>query len=238
MYCFIAYPHCWGDNAVGQSSVPNITHSEYLDSVKTNGRNLILKQKSPELIEDEEISFTRKVKGDDAEEFTESISKMQFRQISVGTGVSCGITLIGNHLRCWGRLDIKQYPRYAMGPFRVVSAADMGVCVITAELEEGQEHIEEVEVDIDALGIVDKKTLIKRKVEESKKRKIDRTPFRPHCWGTIHGSLFYDPNKFEAWDTITLGNGFHCGVSMDSELYCGGNFPQGFEAFHEHFLVA
>ena len=31
-------------------------------------------------------------------------AKVQFRQLSVSDGISCGISLIGSHIRCWGTL--------------------------------------------------------------------------------------------------------------------------------------
>lgn len=255
---YAAYPHCWGNDDTGQVTPPVITHTEYQESLKTNGNNLLLKQRTAgeELIEDEEISFSRKAKraagggpAEDinADDFVEAISKMQFRQISVGDGVSCGITLIGNHLRCWGRADGRTYPRYVMGPFRQVAAGDMGLCVVAGEVEEGMEHPTVTEERLRAMeeeewarqAVTDKKALIKRQVARRQAREINRKPDTLTCWGGIHGSIEFDPNRFEAWDTITLGSGIFCGVSMDSELHCSGiRYNSDFGEMHNHFLVA
>jgi hypothetical protein len=58
------------------------------------------------------------------------VDKLQFRQISVGEGQSCGITLLGTHLMCWG--DKSHKPFQVAGPFRQVSVGRLGVCAISA----------------------------------------------------------------------------------------------------------
>ena len=69
-------------------------------------------------------------------------TQVQFRQLSVSDGISCGISLIGSHLRCWGTRIEEQnrkkraletpnhIPMYVQGPFRQVKMCFIFICNI------------------------------------------------------------------------------------------------------------
>lgn len=131
----------------------------------------------------------------------QNTSTVQFRQISVSDGVSCGITLLGAHIRCWGRESSvgSRWPSIARGPFRQVSVGHLGVCAITASEDDlsSEESILQVKVD-DA----------------------NHSPDSLECWGTVKSFLKKD--TFASWDQVKVGSVSACGVSMNSELECAG----------------
>lgn len=187
-----AYPHCWGSN-IAETTAPTITQTEYQESVKTNGRNLAIKQRfsdNEEEEEDEEVAILRQQMivetGDD---FIEVISKVQFRQISVSDGITCGIMLIGSHLRCWGRdkLTITTLlPRFVLGPFRQVSVGSNSVCVISAvpTPEEVEAHLAEVsEVENERNNAVMSQSGRKKMAHVA----VLREPDHLTCWGDSMG---------------------------------------------------
>ena len=132
-------------------------------------------------------------------------SFVQFRQISVGESLSCGISLLGGHLYCWGSPEFFHYnrdiPRQKKGPFRQVSVGSLGVCAILADPSEltGVDSSAEIEVD------------------------ENHSPDRLLCWGTAKNLI--DQSRFDAWDQISVGTSYICGVSMESEVECGGYIP-------------
>jgi hypothetical protein len=119
---------------------PTITYSQYLAAAKGPGVDMaVLAQVgagSPGK-DDEEEDFEASAGGKRAtsvsETGDETISKIQFRQVSVGEGQSCGITLLGGHMHCWGGNPKK--PLRSNGPYRQVSVGRRGVCAITASSE-------------------------------------------------------------------------------------------------------
>jgi len=146
--------------------------------------------------EDEELEFTaegqaRKRSGD--------TEVLQFKQISVGEQFSCGITLEGSHIQCWGNKKFRggEVAHFQPGPFRQVSVGSMGICGIYAESininndkEEGQ-------------------------VQQNENNKGDTLL----CWGSKDINI---ANIDEKWDQIKVSSTAFCGVTMNSELHCYG----------------
>lgn len=84
---------------------PTITYSQYIAAVNDPGVDIAVLQNMPNKAtkaalsseEEEDFESDGATKGGLSDEAAadESVSKMQFRQISVGEGTSCGITLLG-----------------------------------------------------------------------------------------------------------------------------------------------
>ncbi len=187
----LGYPHCWG-NIV---EYPMITWKEFKESVDNFGWS------------EEEI-----VPGDDdyadddntspiVSDDDKRLSKIQFRQISATREMTCGITLIGAHLRCWGYKMLHRRGRWPLsvkGPYRQVSAGVFGVCAIVGSEEDldGEENF----LKVASPG--------------------DRSPDSLECWGMARD--YFNTTRYTAWDQVSVGSLFACGVSMDSQLYCDG----------------
>lgn len=139
-------------------------------------------------------------------------SYLQFRQIAVSESISCGITLIGSHLICWGNArnfyntDI---PRQVRGPFRQVSVGASGVCAIRGEKSEDSEQDNDANQD------------------------SENAPDTLHCWG--YAKHLINSKYFSAWDQVSVGCTYICGVSMDSEVECGSFHPMN---DHRDIIIA
>eukprot|EP01032_Pedospumella_encystans_P025078 gene25078-28350_t len=100
-----AYPHCWGEMpTLKQIHPPNITHSQYLIAASGPGVDMSILQNVHSRAkrgDDEDFESDANAKTTDSAASDEQVAKIQYRQISVGDGVSCGITLLGAHLQCW-----------------------------------------------------------------------------------------------------------------------------------------
>ncbi len=182
---------------------PKITYAEYLESKKNSGW-IVRPDTEDEYADEDESASSNDLKN-------LQTSSVQFRQISVGFGYNCGITLLGAHLQCWGDAPIiwvQKIPKKVQGPFRQVSVGGMGVCVIKADPNEMTPTSTEDEEGESQVGTVTPK---------------EHKPDSLECWGPGKGHL--NLNRFEAWDQISLGSNFICGVSMDSEVECGGLRP-------------
>ncbi len=153
------------------------------------------------------------------------VSLVQFRQISVNEEMSCGITLLGANVLCWGpSLHFRRgtMPRQVKGPFRQLSVGDHGFCAITADYEEifgGESQDGEGETQTDA--------------GDGEER---REPDQLVCYGMV--AMTVDPKRFEAWDQISLDSQV-CGVSMESELECWSHtlLPQH-KTVHRDIVIA
>lgn len=178
-----AFPHCFGYEDYKAIITPTM-------EVSMSSSGEIEEQED----EDEEADISGSASSSGQNTKVESIEKMKFRQISVGEHYSCGITLDGNHLRCWGEnnLKLKKYPRYVEGPFKQVSLGNNGICVLTAAAET-------VTVETESNFI----------------------PHALRCWGMV--TLFIPLPDEREWDQISVGHSVICGVTMDSEVHCWGN---------------
>ena len=135
------------------------------------------------------------------------LERLQFKQVSVGEGVSCGLTLAqagavpqtdsagapyaDGDLVCWGNRQghIKMAP-HTRGPFKQVSVGPLGVCVIFAD---------------------DAPTAA--------------PPVQPHglqCWGFVNNFINVTEAAAFAWDQVAVGSLSLCAVTMISELQCWG----------------
>jgi hypothetical protein len=146
------------------------------------------------------------------------VNLVQFRQISVNEEMSCGLTLIGAHILCWGgSMHFRRgtMPRHVKGPFRQLSVGNHGFCAITADPEEEGEEGEG---------------------ESSSTGETQVVADQLQCWGSVRASI--DPKRFEAWDQIKV-DPIICGVSMESELECWGSpfFPP-YNTMHREIVIA
>jgi hypothetical protein len=212
-----AYPHCW--SAVGdmkETIPPTYTYSQYLAASRGPGVDpgLLLQSPRRDRAGDEEEDFDPAASGTvtapGIDRADEGVSKIQFRQISVGDGQSCGITLLGAHLQCWGGRGKK--PLMAVGPFRQVSVGGSGVCAITAAAEdqsEGQEG----------------------------GREADRLVCWGFAEQMVHYSG--DSAAHYQWDQVSVGASSVCAVTLDSEMRCwGGGIPPEYRDHPAKFIVA
>lgn len=128
--------------ASAETLPPAISYRQYLAAVSGPGVDMSILQRTLEMEdalrrrdneeeEDFEASWDEKDAISGSEE-DQRMAKIQFRQISVGEGTSCGITLLGAHLQCWGGKRPVQSP----GPYRQVSVGRRGVCAITAAVDD------------------------------------------------------------------------------------------------------
>jgi hypothetical protein len=61
-------------------------------------------------------------------------SHVEFKQISVGDGVACGIQFVDSKLRCWGNIKKHKLPGPVVdGSFRQVSVGVGGICAIHSD---------------------------------------------------------------------------------------------------------
>eukprot|EP01038_Epipyxis_sp_PR26KG_P014147 gene14147-18985_t len=205
-----AFPHCWGSGAaVGELNVPLMTITKK-DGVVTTDY-----PESQEVVDEEiEENETSEDAANPSMEEVPVTMKIQFRQLSVSNGHSCGITLEGSHLRCWGldhypKSKRAMYPKYSQGPYRQVSSGGMGVCVITSET------VSMIRDD----------------------KNMTYPPDSVACWGNVINMV--SQSSFESWDQISIGSSNVCGVSLDSELDCWGTtLPGEFKDHPKKFLIA
>lgn len=195
MLC-VGYPDCFSAEETSHRNIPTLTYKEFLDSKQNAG--LVVKENPDDIYEDEE----EEVGG--ASNRDSEVGLVQFRQISVSSHFSCGITLLGANILCWGSMPhirSMQIPRQIKGPFKQVSAGECGVCGITADPRE----IFAEDVDLN----------VKDNSSEA------ASPDQLMCWGNI--AFLMKPERFEAWDQIAVGSFGACGVSMESEVDCFGS---------------
>lgn len=114
------YPVCWAEHIDSVVNAPTITYQEYQLSLERDG--WIVKEEADPYDEEDEQPLIPET------------GLIQFRQLSAADGITCGITLLGSHVICWGakRVFRKGFPRAAQGPFRQISAGTLGVCAISS----------------------------------------------------------------------------------------------------------
>ena len=200
---------------------PNITHSQYLIAVSGPGVDMSILQNVHSKVkggDDEDFESDANAKTTDSAASDEQVAKIQYRQISVGDGVSCGITLLGAHLQCWGGQT--KNPVQSPGPYRQVSVGGKGICAITASADE---------VDANSSDTANPTTTPAAATHHRKRAKNERVRTREgdklHCWGAADSMVFYsgdhDAETYQ-WDQVNVGAWAVCAVSMDSELRCWG----------------
>ena len=196
----------------------------------------IFEEDNEDLRDDAQDTDSETTTGANGEQTTPMLhekSLVQFRQISVGRSLSCGITLFGGHVLCWGHpRNLKFILSQAIGPYRQLSVGDLGVCAITGDPEEfgmTSEQSEEEYDDEDEGEVANKN---KRNQKNSHSTAALLPPDSLVCWGSAKG--YIDANAFESWDQVTVGSTQVCGVSMDSELLCSGHTVPP----HEKIVIA
>lgn len=208
------YPHCWGRSPISpEVNVPLITYQDFLKS----------KSNHEWLIKSDEDEFADENYLHDRQEAIKNEMKepIQYRQISVAKGISCGITLLGSHILCWGapKFFKSGYPKEVNGPFRQLSVSTSGICALTAEPS--------------AIYNEDQKDSTLPASSSSIQREADQIL----CWGTIKQVIDRFPHS--AYDQIKVGNTYICAVSMDSELQCWGyGLPSSLDRYHEKIIIA
>ena len=141
------------------------------------------------------------------------LERLQFKQISVGEGISCGVTLAGaggaagagtavevdasgvpysdGDLVCWGnRKGHMNMAPHTKGPYKQVSVGPLGVCALQSA---------------DAPNLSAKS--------------------RPHamsCWGFVTNFINATEASSFSWDQVAVGSLSACAVTMVSELQCWG----------------
>lgn len=135
---------------------------------------------------------------------------VQFRQLSVGEQVVCGVMLHNNHIKCWGHHRYKRnsLPTDIEGPFRQVTAGNSGICAIYDDADVG---LTDISVDGEAEPIADLSSTLK-------------------CWGT---AAVHTSNKIEGkkYDQVRIGNTGICAITENHRVECYGLYddymPEG-----------
>jgi hypothetical protein len=170
---------------------------------------------------------------DEVEEDASDTVNVQFKQISVGSEFSCGITF-ADDLQCWGRkLHYGGISHKVQGPFKQISVGGAGVCALyggasidteyskSAKEEDTEDDYSDEELE---MGDESSRKLTKTKTaEESKSNKSKSNSYV--CWGPKAEALTLErlPAQ-EEWDQISVHIHSICAVSMNSELQCVGQY--------------
>jgi len=182
--------HCFGD-----------------DTVDTPMKIITEKQNDPE-----EYDFY----GEELQDQTlvdEENEPVQFRQLSVGEQVVCGVTLHNNHIKCWGHHRYKRnsLPTDIEGPFRQVTVGVSGICAIYDDV--GME-MSDINIDGEAETVVDLSSTLK-------------------CWGIAEA---HTKNQIQGkkYDQVRIGNTGICAITEDYSVECYGLYreymPEGLVA--------
>lgn len=206
---------------------PNITYSQYLVATSGPGVDMSILQNINKKTkgDDEDFESDASAKSADSAGGDEQVAKIQFRQISVGEGVSCGITLLGAHLQCWG--GHTKTPVQSPGPYRQVSVGRKGICAITASAEDTDANPSDTSAGTatTATPATPATTTGHARRRATKERVRTREGDKLHCWGTADALVHYsgdrDAETYQ-WDQVNVGAWAVCAVSMDSELRCWG----------------
>ncbi len=193
----LGVPHCWGSHP-GQHAANGFMRPPRHSAVSADG------SVSEEEEEEEEDGYDDE--GDDL-----SSDHMQFKQISVGAEFSCGISLEGSNLQCWGRSQ--RHPHFASasqnnlhirGPFKQISVGGAGVCGIYGDTSAVED-------------VLDSKGNVQPKPRSNSLQ----------CWGSlahsaVSGGVAADYINRTEWDQVKVHLYSLCAVTMQSELKCYG----------------
>eukprot|EP01031_Cornospumella_fuschlensis_P034164 gene34164-41355_t len=248
----MGYPHCWG-GMIGrelhgrgrpENEPPLVTREEFEASRQQHG--WIVKEEDG--YEDEEEPGS-----------AQDVSKVQFRQVSVADSISCGVSLLGSHIYCWGASSLLKQgvPRQLRGPFRQVSVGNLGMCAITADHHESEKFIGEDEAQAKKVKNENEdkaQDLYEDEVEKDEgpkaadsvatnKQTSSSSPAAAHAADEVvcfsHIKNLFDAKRFEAWDQVTLGPQGACGVSVYSDLVCfGPHYPKEMHRLIQDIIVA
>ena len=89
----------------------------------------------------EELPDSSVVDSEELEDFENNpfyvIADVEFKQISVGSNIVCGIQYADSQIRCWGNLkSYKLADAVLEGTFRQVSVGEGGICAIESQTNE------------------------------------------------------------------------------------------------------
>jgi hypothetical protein len=116
--------------------VPDITGRKSLLATPPTAVEVVDEFGHRRLISNVKTKKTERVidRDDGEEDIDEAIPvAVQFRQLSVGNAIACGIQLLDGQVRCWGRLKeflLGGVDMISEGPYRQVSVGPGGICVI------------------------------------------------------------------------------------------------------------
>ncbi len=134
---------------------------------------------------------------------------IQFKQVSVGLDIACGITLKHSDLRCWGASPFK----FMRGPFRQVSVGDAGICAIVGDSTGDNSELADPSLADSVMCWGYAGILFRSKM-----------PFPPNSLNmAAAGSGSADGIEKAGYDQISVGPFIVCGVTLDSELVCGSH---------------
>ena len=215
-------PTCWGS---GPSKGPGSYHV----------RPPVVDREVDESAEEEEEDGY-----DDVEEDMSDTVNVQFKQISVGSEFSCGITF-SDDVQCWGR---KQHyggiPHKAKGPFKQISVGGAGVCALYGDVEadsdekdgeaeereaakEAAEGMEDVYHDEEGGQEGDESSRESPVLTGTSTQGPKSNSYV--CWGRKAEALTLEVlPAHEEWDQISVHTHSICAVTMNSELRCGGQY--------------
>jgi hypothetical protein len=184
--------------------------------------------------EDEELMAKRAKEREEAELAKHKVS-VQFKQISMGDVLCCGITLLEEDLMCWPCNRDRVYnpkiqpPTFIRGPFRQVAVGRNPHAVVCAirrqppisDLEPDAGHTSNREmIELDENGHVQPNVARFESGINIHKLKAEGKHPSLHCWP---GSALPEAVQWwpVGWDQIHIPvQGPMCMVSMESELFC------------------
>lgn len=181
-------------------SVDILDASDEADEASEDDREEEVDEEEVDDEDDDDIEYD-----DDGHEANDDVllERLQFKQLSVGEGFSCGIAFREERenathpvqegdLVCWGgKRKHGNMPHHIVGPFKQVSVGNLGVCAIYQAIHQDNNY---GEVDGSSEG-------------------------RMQCWGFVTHLV---SAKGTAWDQVSVGTLSVCAVSMISELQCWG----------------
>jgi hypothetical protein len=130
-FIVLGLPSCWSWRSIGPAWSLEPPSAQLL--FDKDGKQYLQTRKEPprgssdiDLDEDEEAVASATV--DQA-----AFSPIQFKQLSVGTNLACGIQYLDSKIRCWGNLKNVQGNDLidSAAPYRQVSVGARGVCMLS-----------------------------------------------------------------------------------------------------------
>ena len=189
-----ALPHCWGPSdaracvfitppaEAGQAGSKSIGASAGA-SGGASGEEDEDEDEDEDAYEDEE---------DDSTGAGAAKARVQMRQIAASNEWSCGISLEGQNLHCWGhkrahkKKPEQHPPKLLAGPWKQVAAGALGVCALRESKDNGGSPADSLQ-----------------------------------CWGMVNFFL-PQALRSGKYDQVAVGSLLSCAVTMESELACWG----------------
>jgi hypothetical protein len=220
---------CWGYAVSPITTPPTITYEQFLQAKE--GHSWLLKHNVEDEYEDYEDEETAKA--------APSTSLVQFRQLATGEGFSCGITLLGSHILCWGmkaRLKRGGMVREVEGPFRQLSAGRLGICALTDESSSGSTNSATTSNNAEEeYEDYEDNSPTSTSASTTSTSETARPPDQLLCWG----ELAVHVRERDGFDQVSVGSTGVCAVNLDSELRCWGySFNNKLKSMMKDVVVA